>query len=75
MAVICDANDPAKYIVAQSKRSVTGRRQSNWRIKSVVGEGKKMCRIIFHLLEVPSALLYTYYVSFTLYITNIPQGG
>jgi hypothetical protein len=41
MAVICDANDPAKYIGAQSKRSVIERRQSSKGIKSVVGERKK----------------------------------
>lgn len=34
-----------------------------------------MCKIAFHLLEDPSALLYTHYVSFTLCITNILQGG
>lgn len=31
-------------------------------MRSVVGEGRKLCRIIFHLLEDPSALLCTHYV-------------
>lgn len=53
--------------VEYKKRIFLERDKATSELKVEWERGKKMCRIVFHLLEDPSALLYTHYVSFTLY--------